>query len=675
MKEIADVSFYQDDDETPQGIDFDKMKLQSDAVIIRAGQNTWIDSDFKTNWQAAKDAGLMRGSYWYYDSRSEPEAQARLWAQALDGDFGELPLFIDLEESYGGAHSGWNKWWGFVKYVKIYMPEKADHLMIYTGYYYWLEHTETMPQETKDFFGALPLWIARYKATEPLIPSTWDKAMLWQYTSTGDGTLWGVESLDIDLNRFLGDEADWQWFTGFTIIDPPPPDPTPDPDPPAPIDGVYRMDGKITITNGRVTGFTSDFQGFTPENPPPETEKTEHTLYPKPEQFLRCHRTPNTDSTAANKIQFYPLHGSTVYTAPLLEYRNHAGNLVLNWTTLAEEANARAVWARIYIQPVKKNNFTGANYRMLWPDWDTGGKEWDLYGCYILLEDLKAISTPPVTVPDPDPDPEYPPYDPDFDANPPADPDYITPEDWVRWMPEPVQVPHDGYEWVQVNNDTEARFRYAVPQTVSLLVPKEDNEWKDKELWMPFSEEWQWVIWRWTQLDSPQRSHNYHLWAFERLFEDHKAFTDLNNYEGFTNYVLARFIDPVKFNLALNEPFKAKISLTTGGNGLRGYRNGAQFVAEAFDIHNPPADPDAAYLERWRCHNATQITTVRLEDGRMKTVNFPMGRNALKENGTWEKTRTSWPLIGARNSEIAIAWDKVSSVKNGSSYNIVNLDR
>ena len=44
----ADLSFY-------QGIiDFAKMKLLSDFVIIRAGQNYWIDSMFYLNWTEAK---------------------------------------------------------------------------------------------------------------------------------------------------------------------------------------------------------------------------------------------------------------------------------------------------------------------------------------------------------------------------------------------------------------------------------------------------------------------------------------------------------------------------------------------------------------------------------------------------------------------------------------------
>ena len=68
-----DVSFHQDDNGTAQQIDFAKMRAAGAGfVIIRVGQNSWVDPDFRRNYQAAKDAGLPRGCYWFYDSRTSP---------------------------------------------------------------------------------------------------------------------------------------------------------------------------------------------------------------------------------------------------------------------------------------------------------------------------------------------------------------------------------------------------------------------------------------------------------------------------------------------------------------------------------------------------------------------------------------------------------------------------
>lgn len=220
-----DVSFYQDDPETPQGIDFVKMRASAGYVIIRAGQNSWVDSDFKINWREAKLAGLPRGSYWFYDSRTEPKRQAELWAQQFAGDFGELPLFADFEESYMGPYRGWKNWYTFLERLKTLI--NGHEIAIYTAYYYWRDNAPNADTQASnlEYFHQYPLWIANYGATEPLIPKPWAKGqwLFWQYTETGDGKLFGVESKGIDLNYFNGDLAALK--ARFKLGDTLPPDP------------------------------------------------------------------------------------------------------------------------------------------------------------------------------------------------------------------------------------------------------------------------------------------------------------------------------------------------------------------------------------------------------------------------------------------------------------------
>lgn len=202
----TDISFYQDNDATPEGVNFDKMKKKANFVIIRAGQNTWIDSDFKENWQAAKKAGMPRGSYWYYDSRSEPKKQAEKWKTALGDDWGELPLCADLEENYGGAYKGWEKWYVFLEHLKKIMPNKE--VLIYTNYYYWKDNAPNKNTQAGSlaYFHQYSFWVARYQATEPLVPPPWkkDEWTFWQYTDRGKGKDYGVESGSVDLNYFNG---------------------------------------------------------------------------------------------------------------------------------------------------------------------------------------------------------------------------------------------------------------------------------------------------------------------------------------------------------------------------------------------------------------------------------------------------------------------------------------
>ena len=196
-----DVSFYQDDNATERMIDFAKMESNAGYVIIRSGQNLWADPDFKLNWQTAKGV-LPRGSYWFYDSRVEPKRQADLWVSLFAGDLGELPLFCDFEDNYDGTYKGWRHWYTFIERLKALVPGKE--IGIYTAYYYWLENT-AYSNGGVEYFKQYPLWVANYGVTSPLVPKPWTEWLFWQYTDKGDGSLYGVESKNIDLNYFNGD--------------------------------------------------------------------------------------------------------------------------------------------------------------------------------------------------------------------------------------------------------------------------------------------------------------------------------------------------------------------------------------------------------------------------------------------------------------------------------------
>jgi len=221
----TDVSAYQDDPDTPKHIDFVKMSNAADFVIIRAGQNIWPDRDFKHNWPAAKAAGLPRGSYWFYDSRVSPKAQAELWIDVLDGDFGELPLFADFEETFNGQYSDWSNWHTFLERLKELVGQKE--ICVYTAYYYWNENAPNPTSEADDleYFHQYPLWIANYGVTKPLIPKPWgtDEWTFWQFTNEGDGKLYGVESDPIDLNYFNGDVETFRQRYGLQDPNSPPP--------------------------------------------------------------------------------------------------------------------------------------------------------------------------------------------------------------------------------------------------------------------------------------------------------------------------------------------------------------------------------------------------------------------------------------------------------------------
>lgn len=211
---IPDVSFYQDLNSTPQRINFTQMRTQCEGVIIRAGQNTWIDEDVVHNWQAAKEAGLKRGSYWFFDSRSSPEAQADLWKAAISSDVPEWGLWCDLEESYGGLYKGETNWKRFAEAVMSRFPNVR--VGIYSANWWW----SAQAVQQADYWQSFPLWVAGYSSVETVIlPAPWriKGAVLWQFTSKGNGALYGAESSSIDLNYTSQD-----FYDLFEAVIPPP---------------------------------------------------------------------------------------------------------------------------------------------------------------------------------------------------------------------------------------------------------------------------------------------------------------------------------------------------------------------------------------------------------------------------------------------------------------------
>lgn len=203
----ADVSFWQDDNQTPQRIDFSKMVDQGASfVIIRAGQNKWVDPDFSYNWKAAKDAGLPRGAYWFYDSRVSPEEQADLCASLFLTDKPELEMWLDLEDNYGGNYSGYVYWKRFLERFKSKLPDVT--IGIYTSYGYF---SGKIPLAEYPYFAKYQLWLANYNSVEYVkIPAPWTSCLYWQWGTPPWGIEWGCESKEIDMNLFNGTLDDFK---------------------------------------------------------------------------------------------------------------------------------------------------------------------------------------------------------------------------------------------------------------------------------------------------------------------------------------------------------------------------------------------------------------------------------------------------------------------------------
>jgi MYXO-CTERM domain-containing protein len=158
-----------------------------------------IDPKFETNWQAAKQVGILRGAYQRFQPDEDVVGQADIFLEKL-GAFveGDLPPMLDVEDS-GGLSADLialhvRQW---LTYVEAQLGVRP---IIYTGRYFWRDTLESAD------FTEYPLWIAHYTDGCPTIPEPWQQWALHQYSS--QAVLPGITENTVDVNHFNGTEAD-----------------------------------------------------------------------------------------------------------------------------------------------------------------------------------------------------------------------------------------------------------------------------------------------------------------------------------------------------------------------------------------------------------------------------------------------------------------------------------
>jgi GH25 family lysozyme M1 (1,4-beta-N-acetylmuramidase) len=209
-------------------VSFQKMKAGGASfVIVKAGQGNWADPMFETNWRNAKGV-LPRSSYWYYDNRYPPDAQARKYFDILRGDL-EGMCWLDLEDRNAGVYQGWQGWYDFLEEFKAVYP--GARLGIYSNFFYIVEMLSFATRAQRDYFGQYPFWLANYglDAFHPdystiMVPLPWLEPLILQSGTPAIGLDAGVESLEIDFNQFNGDAAKFQQYFGSLTTTLPPTD-------------------------------------------------------------------------------------------------------------------------------------------------------------------------------------------------------------------------------------------------------------------------------------------------------------------------------------------------------------------------------------------------------------------------------------------------------------------
>jgi len=195
-------------------------------VIIKAGQYNYADPGFYYNWEAAENAGIPRGSYWFEDFRISPKVQAQTYWNLLKNDVGDGICAMDWES---GSHRDLDSAYVFLNEFQQLSGLPDHKIAIYTGFPYWTNSYASSTQQ-REYFKKFILWEAWYPDDPEnysivKVPHPWgnNDCTFWQNGTPSIGLQVGVQSKEIDHNKFNGDEEKFKLYFNSGVATNPPP--------------------------------------------------------------------------------------------------------------------------------------------------------------------------------------------------------------------------------------------------------------------------------------------------------------------------------------------------------------------------------------------------------------------------------------------------------------------
>ena len=177
-----------------------RMKVQNIQLgfaFIKATEgNDLVDPFFKRNWTKAKESGMIRGAYHFFNPKKDGKMQAQHFFEQVKLESGDLPPVLDIEK-------GWNlpadkiqkevqKWLDAMELAYGVRPIIYTYVTFYDKY-------------LKGKFDDYPLWIAHYyQPNNPRISRQWH---FWQHSEQGHVN--GIIS-KVDFNVFNGDSMQFR---------------------------------------------------------------------------------------------------------------------------------------------------------------------------------------------------------------------------------------------------------------------------------------------------------------------------------------------------------------------------------------------------------------------------------------------------------------------------------
>jgi len=237
-------------------------------AFLKASQATFMDPQFAANCAKAKAAGVLRGAYHYLDYTKPARDQANYFADLLTANPCELPPVVDYEQIRTDNNGLAAR--AFLRDFVEQLLSRGYSPSIYTSNSFWIGYGD----KADAYWAKFPLWIAHYTtATTPTVPAPWSSWKFWQYTSKGNGALFGTQGLNVDLNQFNGTMSDLLQFAGISSSVPTTP-------PAAPPATPLTLEQRLTQLEQRTAALEQKLSAPVPApvpSTPPPTPAT--TLY------------------------------------------------------------------------------------------------------------------------------------------------------------------------------------------------------------------------------------------------------------------------------------------------------------------------------------------------------------------------------------------------------------
>ena len=181
-------------------------------VIIKVTEGTnWHNKYFTQQWNGAKAVRIVCGTYHYLRAELDGEEQADHYLSKVNIQDGDLPGFLDIEETFNENASNQDFIRSAEKWLKKVEAATGRKPFIYSRGLF-LRDRVSINGKAPDWAMDYPVWIAHYmnqvsEASKPIEAPGWQPWTFWQHSETGlvDGVYKSAANKElrpVDLNVY-----------------------------------------------------------------------------------------------------------------------------------------------------------------------------------------------------------------------------------------------------------------------------------------------------------------------------------------------------------------------------------------------------------------------------------------------------------------------------------------